>query len=59
MVVATEKFADLARQSASRSGIPDARIVAVAHPVGGIPAAELLQRADASVDAVLACWVAR
>ena len=54
MVLATHEFADLARHSARDSGLPDARIVTVAHPVGGIPREQLLRRADESVDAILA-----
>jgi len=30
--------------------IPSARIAVVAHPIGGTPEAELVARADASVD---------
>ena len=36
VVVATEKFAGLARQAAEQSGLPDARIVAVEHPIGEV-----------------------
>lgn len=47
MVVATERFHELARQSAEREGLPDARMVVVAHPVGGVSREELESRADA------------
>ena len=50
MVLATEKFADLAKQSGQQVGLDHARIVTIAHPVGGVAEAELLRRAEASVD---------
>lgn len=53
MVIATEKFAELARQSAARSGLEDARIVVVAHPVGGVSREELGRRADAATEDVV------
>jgi len=53
VVVATEKFADLARQSAHQSGLSAARIVAVKHPVGGVPRDALAQRADGVVEDVM------
>jgi hypothetical protein len=53
VVMATSKFAGLARQSAEQSGLPDARISVVAHPVGGVSKAELRLRGDAAVEDVL------
>ena len=54
MVVATEAFADLAREEARSQGLPAARIAVVPHPIGGVPEAALLARADAAVDEILA-----
>ncbi len=53
MVIATEKFSQLARQSAVQSGLPDARIVTVAHPIGGVKRVVLAGRADAAVEEVM------
>ena len=53
MVIATEKFSDLARQSAVQSGLPDARIAIVAHPIGGVSKDELGRRADAASEDVM------
>lgn len=54
MVVATTSFAALARQVADSYGLPGARIAVVAHPLGGILEADVLDRADRVVDEVLA-----
>jgi hypothetical protein len=54
VVVATEEFMALAREAARDRGLPDARIVAVAHPVGGVGESALRERADHAADAVLA-----
>ena len=59
MVITTEKFADLARQSAERSGIADARLVSVAHPVGGVTDNELTRRAHAAVEEVMSRLLGR
>jgi hypothetical protein len=53
VVVATEKFADLARQSAAQSGIDGARIVVVAHPIGGVAKDALEQRGDGATEDVI------
>ena len=53
MVVATQKFADLARLAATQSGLSNARIVTVAHPVGGVKRVDLGVRADAAVEDVV------
>jgi len=52
-VVATDKFADLARQSGEQAGLEGARIVAIAHPVGGVAKDELRRRADAVIEDVM------
>jgi len=54
VLVATESFADLAREEALAQGIPDARIAVVPHPIGGVRAHELRRRADAAVDSLVA-----
>jgi hypothetical protein len=53
VVFATERFEGLAREAAAQSGVSDARIVTVEHPIGGIPKERLTERADRIVDAVL------
>lgn len=59
MVVATDRFAGLAREEASAQGLADARIAVVPHPIGGVARAALLERADASVDEVVALFSGR
>jgi hypothetical protein len=59
VVVATAKFQELARQSGEQNGLADARIVAVAHPVGGTRAEELDQRADAALEEIVALFLGR
>ncbi|MEM7413524.1 MAG: hypothetical protein AAF430_25050 [Myxococcota bacterium] len=53
VVVATERFADLARQSGQEIGLDDARLVEVAHPVGGVPEEALRRRAESATDGVM------
>ncbi len=53
MVIATDRFADLARQAAEQSGLPLARIVQVAHPIGGAKKAELNRRGEAAVEDII------
>jgi hypothetical protein len=52
--VATEPFADEAIEQARLLGMPDSRVVYIAHPVQLLSAAELAARADAVFPAVLA-----
>jgi hypothetical protein len=59
VVIATEKFADLARQSAEQSGLPDARIVVVAHPIGGASRQDLERRGDAATEDVISRLLGR
>lgn len=54
--MATTEFSALARESARALGLPEARIVEVAHPVGGVPDDELRARARASVEDLLALF---
>jgi hypothetical protein len=53
VVVATTSFAALARQIADATGVPDARIAVVEHPLGGIDERAVRARAEAVVDEVL------
>ena len=59
MVIATESFLELARQSAAQAGLPDARIVVVAHPIGGVSEDELARRADAVTEDVVSRLLGR
>lgn len=56
VVLATTEFAELARDAARALGLPEARIVEVAHPVGGVPDAELRDRGRATVEELLALF---
>jgi hypothetical protein len=53
IVIATEEFVSLARTTAHDQGLPDARIVSVMHPIGGISDGALRVRAETAIDAVL------
>ena len=59
VVIATERFSELARQSAVQSGLPDARIAVVAHPIGGVAKEELGRRGDAASEAVMSLLLGR
>lgn len=54
MAIATDAFLSLAREAARSQGLPDARIAAIEHPIGGVAESELDARAEAAIDAVLA-----
>ena len=56
VVVTTTSFLELTRRVASSSGVPDARIAVVDHPLGGITEAEVGQRAASMVEALVACF---
>ena len=53
MLVATTAFSDLASEVATTMGLPDVRIVAVDHPLGGADEAAVIDRADAAVEPAL------
>ena len=57
MVLATDKFADLARHSAVEAGLPNARIVILDHPIGGVASEELGRRAEQAVDEIMSRWL--
>ena len=52
-MIATHAFEALAVESARSQGLPEARIVSVAHPIGGVDEERLRRRAEAAVDGVL------
>lgn len=56
MVLTTTGFLNLTEQVARAIGLPDARIVVVAHPIGGIEEPAVLERARGIVEEVLALW---
>ena len=51
--MATTSFQTLAAGVAETLGMPDLRIVAVDHPLGGIDEAGVIARADAAVEPAL------
>ncbi len=51
--MATTSFEALAAGVAETLGVPDLRIVAVDHPLGGIDEASVIVRADAAVEPTL------
>ena len=55
-MVATTAFEVLARTVASRAHLPDAPIAVIEHPLGAITHAEVVARADAVVDDVIALF---
>ena len=54
VLVATEALRELTDQTAHDLGLPDLRVVSVAHPIGGVDPDEIRRRADGVVDQVLA-----
>jgi len=59
VVVTTTAFADLSRRVAAANRLPEARIVVVEHPLGGITEDEVLDRAERAVEEVIALFTAR
>ena len=53
VLVATDELRLLADQTAADLGLAGLRIVSVEHPIGAVPEAAILDRADAVVDEVL------
>ena len=53
MLVATTAFEALAAEVAATLGLPDVRIVAVDHPLGGADETTVIDRADAAVEQTL------
>ena len=56
MVVTTPNFLNLTQQCARAFGLPDARIVIVDHPIGGIETPAVMERARSIVEDVLHLW---
>ena len=48
MFVGTTPFLPLARYETARRGVVDARMIIVEHPLGGTPADDIVERADAA-----------
>jgi hypothetical protein len=53
VVIASEDFEELARSSAQALGLPEARILTVAHPIGGVADEILRRRAESSVELLM------
>ncbi len=54
MVLTTDEFELLARESARNEGIEHARILTLSHPIGGESEETLFAKADHALDALLA-----
>jgi len=54
VAIVTEPFVPLAQSLAASLGTPDVRIAAIPHPLYGIDDADLAQRADGVLDAIVA-----
>jgi hypothetical protein len=54
VLLATKPFESMARGAAGARDLPDARIVAIPHPLGGIDEDAVRARAASAVDAVYA-----
>jgi hypothetical protein len=55
-VVTTTGFQNLTEQVAQAFRLPDARIVVVEHPIGGIEDPAVIARAQSIVEDVLSLW---
>ena len=53
MLVATTAFQDLAAEVAATLGLPDLRIAAVEHPLGGPEEAAVVERAERAAESTL------
>jgi hypothetical protein len=53
VTVCSNRFEVLARATAKGMGMADLPLVIVPHPIGGIPAAEVIVKADAILDNVI------
>jgi hypothetical protein len=54
VLLATKPFEPMARGAAAARDLPDARIVAISHPLGGVDEDTVRARAASAVDAVRA-----
>ena len=56
LVTTTGGFHNLTLQCAAAIGLPEARVVVIEHPLGGIEDEAVLTRADGIVEEVLRLW---
>jgi hypothetical protein len=56
VVVTTTGFHNLTDQVAQALGVPDARVVVIDHPLGGIEEPAVIERAQSVVEDVLKLW---
>ena len=56
VVVTTTGFRNLTEQVALALGVPDARMVVIDHPLGGIEEPAVLVRAQSVIEDVLRLW---
>jgi hypothetical protein len=56
VVIASEDFESLAHSAAQALGLPEARVLTVAHPIGGIADEILRQRAESSVEQLMSLF---
>ena len=56
VVIASEDFEAFSRSSAQALGLPQARILIVPHPIGGVPDEILRQRAEASAEQIISLF---
>ena len=59
VLLATTAFQALAAEMAATLGLPDMRIVAVDHPLGGTDEAAVIARAEAAVEPTLGLLTGR
>ena len=56
LVTTTGGFHNLSQQVAAAFGLPQARMVVVEHPLGGVEEPGILARAESVVEDVLRLW---
>jgi hypothetical protein len=56
VVLTTTSFVHLTGQMAQAFRLPNARVVVVQHPIGGIEEPEVIDRARSIVEEVLGLW---
>ena len=54
VTLATGEFEQLSRLQARAMGFPELRVMTIEHPLGGVPAEQALEKADAAASAVSA-----
>jgi hypothetical protein len=53
VTICSNRFEVLARATANGMGMSDLRLVIVQHPIGGISAEEVIEKADSILDKVI------